>query len=414
MATATSKIQGHNTQSTSSSTRLADIGIESVILLRSLSWILRLDLEQMAPIRIGIVGLSSKPGAWATLAHLPRLLASPNYEIVALCNSTLESTKAAIVAHNLPASTKAYDSYEGLAADPDIDLYVVSTRADNHLECTLPALQHGRNVFVEWPLAATIEDANQMVVLAREKGVKTMIGFQGRMSPSVRKVKQLVDSGALGEIHSVNYYGAVNNWHEDIADERYSHFMNRSVGANLLTIYGGHVLDSILYAVGELKPGSYVPMAVNLRPQMRVRKVNGCICEEWHDKDTPDQILLQGQLDREPPAVLSFHLRAGSKSIGSPGSTWRIFGTKAELVVDFSSAGPQMAKAASMRLSHFETKLVEDVVIDEGGLEWEGLPFQGQNIGRLYEAYANGKEVADFDLALRRHQLLDEFWNAIR
>lgn len=368
----------------------------------------------MAPIRIGIVGLSSKPGAWATLAHLPRLVASPNYEIVALCNSTLESTKAAIKAHNLPESTKAYDSYDDLAADPDVDLYVVSTRADRHLEGTLPALRNGKNVFVEWPLAATTDDAREMAMVAKEKGVKTMIGFQGRMSPSVRKVKELVDSGVLGEIHSVNYYGAVNNWHEDVADERYSHFMNRSVGANLLTIYGGHVLDSIFYSIGELKKGSYVPMAINLRPKMRVRRVNGCISEEWHNKDTPDQILLQGQFDREPPAVLSFHLRAGSKSIGSPGSTWRIFGTKAELVVEFASAGPQMAKATSMRLSDFETKQVDEVVIHEGGSEWEGLPFQGQNIGRLYEAYAAGDEVGDFELALRRHQLLDEFWDSMR
>jgi predicted dehydrogenase len=368
----------------------------------------------MAPIRIGIVGLSSKPGAWATLAHLPRLIASPNYEIVALCNSTLESTKAAIAAHNLPETTKAYDSYDDLAADPDVDLYVVSTRADSHSEGTLPAIRNGKNVFVEWPLAATTEAAREMAELAKEKGVKTMIGFQGRMSPSVRKVKELVDTGALGEIHSVNYYGAVNNWHEDVADERYSHFMNRSVGANLLTIYGGHVLDSILYAIGELKLGSYVPMAVNLRPRMRVKRVNGCISEEWHDKDTPDQILLQGQFDREPPAVLSFHLRAGSKSIGSPGSTWRIFGTKGELVVEFSSAGPQMAKATSMRLSDFETKQVEEIVIYEGGSTWENLPFQGQNIGRLYEAYAAGEDVGDFDLALRRHQLLDEFWDSMR
>jgi predicted dehydrogenase len=368
----------------------------------------------MAPIRIGIVGLSSKPGAWATLAHLPRLLASQNYEIVALCNSTLDSTKAAIQAHNLPASTKAYDSYNDLAADPDVDLYVVSTRADMHLEGTLPALKNGKNVFVEWPLAATTEHAEQMATIAKQKGVKTMIGFQGRMSPSIRKVKELVDCGVLGEIHSVNYYGAVNNWHEDVADERYSHFMNRNVGANLLTIYGGHVLDSIMYAIGELKPGSYTPMAVNLRPRMKVRRVNGCISEEWHDKDTPDQILLQGQFDRKPPAVLSFHLRAGSKSIGAPGSTWRVFGTKGELVVEFSSAGPQMAKAISMRLSDFETKQVDEVMIYEGGPEWEDLPFQGQNIGRLYEAYAAGEEVADFDLALRRHRLLDEFWNSMR
>ncbi|KXL44235.1 hypothetical protein M433DRAFT_68497 [Acidomyces richmondensis BFW] len=364
----------------------------------------------MAPIRVGIVGLSSKPGAWATLAHLPRLTKSPNYEIVALCNSTLESTKAAIKAHNLPDSTKACNSYEELAADPNVDLFVVSTRADAHLEAAIPAIKAGRNVFVEWPLAAETADAEMMASLAREKGVKTMVGFQGRMSPSVQKVKQIVDAGVLGDVHSVNYYGAINNWLKNAADERYLHFLDRKAGGNILTIYGGHALDSIFYAVGELKPGSYTPLAVNLRRRMPLLREDGSISEELYEKDTPDQILLQGQLDRDPPAALSFHLRGGPRFIDTPGSIWRIFGTKGELIMEFTSAGPQMAKATSIRISHFQTGEVEQVMVDEGGEEWETLPKQGQNIGRLYEAYAAGDEYADFDTAVKRHRLLDEFW----
>lgn len=231
----------------------------------------------MAPIRVGIVGLSSKPGAWATLAHLPRLAQSPNFQIVALCNSTLESTRAAIKAHNLPESTKAYDSYDKLAADPDVDLYVVSTRADTHYDVAMPALKAGRNVFVEWPLAATTKQAKEMAALAKQKNLKTIVGFQGRMSPSVRKVKELIDTGALGEIHSVNYQGAIHVWQNNAASDRYYYFMDRKVGGNLLTIYGGHVLDSILYAVGELKPGSYTPLAANLRPRMHLMKPDGSL-----------------------------------------------------------------------------------------------------------------------------------------
>jgi len=364
----------------------------------------------MAPIRVGIVGLSSKPGAWATLAHLPRLTISPNYEIVALCNSTLESTKAAIKAHKLPDSTKAYDSYEDLAADPNVDLFVVSTRADAHLAAAMPAIKARRNVFVEWPLAAVTADAEMMASAAKEQGVKTMVGFQGRMSPSVRKVKQIVDAGILGDVHSVNYYGAVNNWLKNAADERYLHFLDRRAGGNILTIYGGHALDSIFYAVGELKPGSYTPLAVNLRRRMPLLRNDGSISDDSYEKDTPDQILLQGQLDRDPPAVLSFHLRGGPRFIDSPGSVWRIFGTKGELIMEFTSAGPQMAKATGIRVSHFHTGEVEEISVDEGGEEWETLPKQGQNIGRLYEAYAARDDYADFDTAVRRHRLLDEFW----
>lgn len=356
------------------------------------------------------MGLSSKSSAWATLAHLPRLASSPNYQIVALCNSTLESTKAAIKAHHLPETTRAYDSYDQLAADPDVDLYVVSTRADTHYDVAMPALRAGRNVFVEWPLAATTAQAREMAALARQKNVKTVVGFQGRMSPSVEKIKELIDTGVLGDIHSVNYQGAIHVWQNNAAGNRYHYFMDRKIGGNLLTIYGGHILDSIFYAVGELKPGSYSPLAANLRPRMHVMQPDGSLSAELYDKDTPDQILLQGRLDRNPPAVFSFHLRAGDRFIDGPGSTWRIYGTKGELAVEFASAGPQMAGAVSFRFSNADKGEVEDIAVDEGGPEWTTLPTQGQNIGRLYEAYAGGRPYADFDLAVKRHELIDEFW----
>jgi predicted dehydrogenase len=364
----------------------------------------------MAPIRIGIVGLSSKPGAWATLAHLPRLAKSPNYKIVAICNSSMESSRAAIKDLKLPESTKAYDTYAALASDPDVDLYVVSTRADTHYDVAMPALKAGRNVYVEWPLAATTEQAKEMADLARQKNLKTVVGFQGRLSPSVQKVKELIDSGSLGDIHSVNYYGAIQVWQNNAASERYQYFMDRKIGGNLLTIYGGHVLDSLLYAVGELKPGSYTPLAGNLRPQMRTMKADGTLSEQLYDKNTPDQILLQGRLDRHPNAVFSFHLRAGDRFQGGPGSTWRIYGTKGELAVEFAGAGPQLARATSIKFSNAEKGKIEEFDTDEGGDEWTELPGPAQNIGRLYEAYATGQAYPDFDAAVRRHELIDEFW----
>jgi predicted dehydrogenase len=364
----------------------------------------------MAPIRIGIVGLSKTPGTWGMLAHLPRLESSPNFKIVALCNSSVDAAKAAIEQYKLPESTKAYSKYEDLANDPDVDLYVVSTRADTHYEVALPALKAGKNVYVEWPLAATTAQAKEMVSLAREKKLKTIIGLQGRASPSIKKVKEMVEQGRLGEIHSVNFQGAINIWQNNAVGNKYHYFMDRKIGGNLLTIYGGHILDSLLYAVGELKPGNYVPMLGNLRRKMHRTEEDGSLSKELYEKDTPDQILIQGRLDREPQAVLSFHLRAGDRFIGSPGSIWRIYGTKGELAVEFASAGPQIGAATSFRFSNSDTGKVEEIEVDEGGDEWTKLPTQGQNIGRLYEEYANGDDYGDWELALKRHELLDEFW----
>ena len=373
------------------------------------------------PIRIGFIGLSSKADSWATLAHLPYLRRSPNYEIVALCNSTPEKAIESINAHNLPPATKAYASPAELAADPAIDLIVVCTRVDTHYTVALPILLANKAIFIEWPLAATTSQARELDSLAKANNVRTIIGLQARVSPTLLKVRETIDSGRLGAIHSINVHAISGVWQHDIATARYSHFLKREVGGNLLTIYGIHILDAVFAAVGELVPGSYSCLMGNLRPRMYVPEAvdGGSLSDQLErvDKDTPDQIMLMGRLDRKlaPPAMLSFHLRAGSRAKDAPGAVWRIYGEKAELVVEFASAGPQIGPARRVQIHHFAVGEkaamdVQDVPLDEGGDEWTGLPVSGQNIGRLYEAFAEGQKVPDWEIALRRHQLIDEFW----
>ena len=373
----------------------------------------------MPPIRLGFIGLSSKPDSWATLAHLPYLRRSPNYEIVALCNSTPAKAVESIQAHNLPPATKAYASPAELAADSSIDLIVICTRVDTHHTVALPTLLAGRAIFIEWPLAATTPQARELVSLARANNVRTVIGLQARVSPTLLKVQETIAAGRLGAIHSVNVHATSGVWQHDIASARYEHFLKREVGGNLLTIYGIHILDAVFAAVGELVPGSYSCVMGNMRPRMHVPEPDGSVSEnlEQVEKDTPDQIMLMGRLDRNPspPAMLSFHLRAGSRARDAPGAVWRIYGEKAELVVEFASAGPQIGQARRVQIHHFAAgdkaaHEVEDVFVDEGGEQWTELPVPGQNIGRLYEAFAEGREVPGWDVALRRHELIDEFW----
>jgi predicted dehydrogenase len=433
-------------------------------------------------IRIGFIGLSSKPDSWATLAHLPYLRRSPHYEIVALCNSTPERAAQAIAAHDLPPSTRAYASPAELAADPAIDLIVICTRVDTHHAVALPTLvpsngtgRPPKAIFIEWPLAASTAQAHELLSLAaaaasssssgsKSSAPRTIIGLQARVSPTLRTIQKIVASGRLGAIHSVNVQAASGVWqHDVVAGARYQHFLRRAVGGNLLTIYGVHILDAVFAAVGELVPGSYRVAMGNLRPRMRVLPLplplptgqeaddevgnrnagagaGGGVPEtaaetelvEVVDKDTPDQIMLVGRLDRGPPpaapAMLSFHLRAGSRAQDAPGALWRIYGEAAELVVEFESAGPQIGQASKVQIHHFAkgsssssssgggggkvAQEVEDVRIDEGGEEWTSLPVPGQNIGRMYEAFARGDEVPGWDVALKRHELIDEFWAA--
>lgn len=82
----------------------------------------------MAPIRIAFIGLSPNAG-WAKGAHLSYLKQTSKYVITGICNSSKESSEAAIKAFGLPASTKAYSSPDDMAQDSDsFDLAVCSVR----------------------------------------------------------------------------------------------------------------------------------------------------------------------------------------------------------------------------------------------------------------------------------------------
>ena len=81
-------------------------------------------------IRLGIIGLSANPMAWATAAHVTPLKSSalsPHYKIVALGASSQDSAKKAAKAHGIP-DNKAYSDPDALADDPDVDMVVVSVK----------------------------------------------------------------------------------------------------------------------------------------------------------------------------------------------------------------------------------------------------------------------------------------------
>lgn len=195
----------------------------------------------MAPIRVGLIGLSASATGtgWAASAHLPYLLKSPHYTIAALCNSSVDAAKKAVEAYKLPSETKAYGTPEDLANDSDIDLVVANVRVDNHAKVLLPSLKAGKDVFCEWPLDRNADVAREMLEAAKQGGGKAFLGLQARQSPIVRKVKEIIDSGRIGKVLSSDFIGAASNGGGE-EGKTVSYFTDRSVGGNMLTIAFGH------------------------------------------------------------------------------------------------------------------------------------------------------------------------------
>jgi predicted dehydrogenase len=166
----------------------------------------------MAPIRVGIIGLTTvtpsdqgyTPGSWG-LVHLAALSSSPHYKIVALCNSTAEKARKSIEQNKLDPATKAYGSPEELAQDPDVDLVVVSVHVDKHYSLAKPALLNKKSVFVEFPLSAKYPEVEELVKLAQQGNVKTIVGAQARGNLAFAKVSELIKSKAIGDVISSSW-----------------------------------------------------------------------------------------------------------------------------------------------------------------------------------------------------------------
>ena len=198
----------------------------------------------MAPIRIAIIGLSkAAKTSWASQAHLPYLLSErgrSRYKIVALLNSSAQAAETAISAYNLPSDVKAYGSPEDLAADPDVDLVVCTTRVDVHYDSVKSRIEAGRDVFVEWPLAENVGRAEELAELARKTGSHTLVGLQARVAPSVLKVKEVLQSGAVGKVLSSDVQAYTPDGGGDSISEGLGYFFDKKVGGNPVTIAYGH------------------------------------------------------------------------------------------------------------------------------------------------------------------------------
>lgn len=89
--------------------------------------------------------------------------------------------------------------YEDIANDPNVDLVVVAVKVTHHKEAVLPAINAGKAVFVEWPLGNGFSETEELAALAKEKGIRGIVGAQAVQSPALRKV--LVINLACISIH---------------------------------------------------------------------------------------------------------------------------------------------------------------------------------------------------------------------
>ncbi|KJA21341.1 hypothetical protein HYPSUDRAFT_187596 [Hypholoma sublateritium FD-334 SS-4] len=351
-------------------------------------------------IRVGFVGLSAT--GWAA-ANLGPALFQPSiqtkYKLVAVSTTNETSAKASAEKYTaqLGNDVKAYHGNTALiAADPDVDLVVVSVKTPHHKDAVLPAIAQKKNFFLEWPAGRGLEETLEIQAAAHRQGVKSIIGLQGRHSPVIKKVKELVQSGAIGTVRSTVMIGLVardSNFWPPIVSEAHVYGVDSTNGATPLSIGVGHQLDSLTFVLGDFS--TINATATTIYPTAAIVGADGNPTGKTLAATIVDHYAISGVL--KSGALASITWRTGYKK--TPGRRlllWEIDGEEGSIRVESDEFTFMNIANPTVSLNG---EKVEIAGVESGAL---GI------IGAAWDAYASGDQpYATIDDAVKNHHVLD-------
>ncbi|BET68199.1 Gfo/Idh/MocA family oxidoreductase [Opitutales bacterium ASA1] len=149
-------------------------------------------------------------------------LASEN--IVAICDVDEARCAEAVAAHPQARFFRDYRKmFESMAGE--IDAVTVSTPDHTHFQIAMAAIQHGKHVFVEKPLTHSIWEARELTLAARKAGVATQMGNQGHANEGTRLMREWIQAGAIGKVHTVYHWTNRPIWPQGMRAPDHSKFI---------------------------------------------------------------------------------------------------------------------------------------------------------------------------------------------
>jgi predicted dehydrogenase len=204
------------------------------------SWSLKKLKSDDKTIGIGIVG-----AGFARTTQIPGFRNCPGARVVAITSRHREH--AASVAQEFGIEHVAKDWRELVARD-DVDLVSVVTPPATHLEITLAALERGKAVLCEKPMAMNAAEAKRMTDRAFEAGVLALIDHELRFLSSRRKMRAMLHSGTIGTVRHCSY--VFRSDYRGVLDRPWDWWSDESMGGGTLGAIGSHALDSFRWLLG--------------------------------------------------------------------------------------------------------------------------------------------------------------------
>jgi predicted dehydrogenase len=197
-------------------------------------------------VRVGVLGA----GAWARSAHLPGYRRDPRCRVVAIADAAIDRARDAAREFDVPVATA--DPREVVTRD-DIDVIDVCTPSHTHFELAWSALEAGKHVLCEKPVAYDYRDTERARDLARTKNLKSKVGLTFRYSPAMRYMRELVAGGFIGTPFIFNGYEQNSQWLDPMTPLRQ---VDPNADQSILQVsslegYGAPIIDLAHLLVGS-------------------------------------------------------------------------------------------------------------------------------------------------------------------
>jgi len=267
---------------------------------------------------VGVVGTG-----FGRNAVMPAIIEASGFELVSVCSSRLENARAAADQFGVAHATA---QFQELLDNDEVDVVVVATPPRWHKSMSIEALNAGKHVICEKPMALSVSEAAEMLAVAREHDLIHVIDHELRYLPSNRRFHELVTEGYIGELRyfEVRAYlpltvnpvmpFAHHSWRDDAAE-----------GGGLLSGIFSHYVDMMRLSFGDVAAvQGFASTALKTKPYPQDSGRQG-----FGDVTTDDRIAVSGQL-----ASGALFTMAGSWSVHhGMGLRVEAFGDKGTLVL---------------------------------------------------------------------------------
>jgi predicted dehydrogenase len=335
--------------------------------------------------RVGVGVLGA--GAWAEFAHLPGYKRDPRCQLVAIADPAIERAQAFAETFGIP---NVYGSHAELIAREDIDLVDVCTPSATHFELSWAALEAGKHVLCEKPVAYDFRETLRAAALAKQNGLKTKVGFTFRYSPAMQYMKELIDQGFVGTPFIFNGYEQNSQWLDPQNPLRQvDHEADQSViQVSSLEGYGAPIMD-----LGHLFMGSRFSQVVgtmkNFIPDRVVRATGTMMRMNIDDGDIFIGEYASGALGS---------IQTSFVTVGNyPGLEARVYGSKGALICRLVEENGvcESLKAATADQVEFREIDVPDRLYPPGGSKresWRSLFYANLVHSFISEILSDGPE----------------------